>query len=94
MVMYCKQANPADERARFKHDTDKEMTLLRLDAADTGRCLVQWWCACLDVLKAAVLGRYHGMCSCNLAGHISCAMQKPRQACSASIDIISGAWAR
>jgi hypothetical protein len=27
-----------DERARFKHNTDKEMTLLRLDAADTGRC--------------------------------------------------------
>lgn len=30
-------ANPAEERARFQHNTDKRMTLLRLDAADTGK---------------------------------------------------------
>lgn len=30
-------ANPADERAGFQHDVDKDMTLLRFDAADTGK---------------------------------------------------------
>lgn len=30
-------ANPEEERARYKHDVDKEMTLLKLVAADGGR---------------------------------------------------------
>lgn len=31
--------NPADERAKYKHDIDKNMTLLHLTEAD-GRCSV------------------------------------------------------
>lgn len=30
-------ANPAAERARFRHDVDKDMTLLRFDSADSGK---------------------------------------------------------
>ena len=30
--------NPAEERARYKHDIDKEMTLLKLLSSEDGRC--------------------------------------------------------
>lgn len=30
--------NPAEERARYEHDVDKEMTLLKVVDQDSGRC--------------------------------------------------------
>ena len=42
--------NPAEERARYKHDIDKEMTLLKLLGSEDGR-----WAA-----RLAVHGAVHG----------------------------------
>ena len=39
-------ANPAEERARYKHNTDKDMTLLKVLDAD-GRWVLLCLCSCM-----------------------------------------------
>ncbi|CAL8468077.1 g7616 [Coccomyxa elongata] len=60
-------ANPAEERARYKHNTDKEMTLLKvLDGDGRGRGAVAWFpvhCTSINNTNSLISGDNKGVAS-------------------------------
>ncbi|KAK9901622.1 hypothetical protein WJX75_005298 [Coccomyxa subellipsoidea] len=58
-------ANPAEERARYKHNTDKDMTLLKvLDADGRGRGSVAWYpvhCTSINNTNSLISGDNKGV---------------------------------
>mmetsp|Transcript_14122 Transcript_14122/g.42621 ORF Transcript_14122/g.42621 Transcript_14122/m.42621 type:complete len:771 (+) Transcript_14122:129-2441(+) len=88
-------ANPASERARFKHDVDKDMTLLRFDSANSGKSIgaLTWFpvhCTSINNTNRLISGDNKGAASQMFerhahrdAGHGSRLASVSASACSA-----------
>jgi hypothetical protein len=57
-------ANPASERARYQHDIDKEMTLLKIEDG-TGRCVL---CGSKSTAQACLIHRACNTSTCRGKG--------------------------